>query len=139
MATDVLLLDEPGEPLGVYLRSVLEADDLLGDGRGGLILPRLTGETICQVHAGVCQSDAARQVLAALLAGKQVWTPWEGLSHLGRGPLARLTAQRLWDLRRSGLVLCPLGELADWVKTGREREYGAGPGARFRLVHQKIK
>ena len=139
MGLDVLLLDEPGEPLGVYLRSVLEAAGVLGDGRDGLVLPRLTGEIICQVHAGVCHSEVAENVLATLLAGKRVWTPREGLSDLGRGPLARLTAGRLWDLRRSGLILCPLGELAARVKSGRERGYGTGPGPGFGLVHQKIK
>lgn len=133
----LLLLDEPGEPLGMYLRSVLGDLGALGDGESGLVLPRLTGETVCQVYAGVCRQETAEQVLAALLAGRRVWTPKEGLSDLGRGPLGRLVAERLWCLRRAGLVVCPLGELAAWATGGRERGYGAGPGAGVRLVHQK--
>lgn len=135
----VLLLDEPGEPLGAYLRSVLSAAGALGGGEGGLVLPRLTGETICQVYAGVCQSETARRTLETLLAGRRVWTPREGLSHLGHGPLGRLVAERLWCLRRAGLVVCPLGELAALAGGGRERGHGAGPGMRFGLVHEKIR
>ncbi len=133
----LLLLDEPGEPLGIYLRSVLTAAGALGDGGSGLVLPRLTGETVCQVYAGICAQEPAQKVLSALLAGRPVWTPKEGLSDFGRGSLGRLAAERLWCLRRSGLVICPLGELAAWATGGRERRYGAGPGAGVRLVHQK--
>lgn len=133
----LLLLDEPGEPLGAYLRSVLDGLGALGDGTGGLVLPRLTGGMVCQIYAGVCRQETAEKVLAALLAGRRVWTPKEGLSDFGRGPLGRLVAERLWCLRRAGLVVCPLGELAAWATGGRERRYGAGPGAGVRVVHQK--
>ena len=134
------LLDEPGEPLGVYLRHVLDREGLLGDGSGGLVLPRLTGEVICQVYAGVCTKEPARLVLEALLSGKRVWCPWEGLELTGRGPLLRLVRERLWALRRSGLVLCPLGQLAR-LGGGEERRrgYGAGPGAGVHLVYPKIR
>lgn len=134
------LLDEPGEPLGVYLRHVLEREGLLGDGAGGLVLPRLTGETICQVYAGVCIEEPARPALEALLSGKRVWCPWEGLELTGRGPLRGLVRERLWALRRSGLVLCPLGQLAR-LAGGEERRrgYGAGPGAGVGLVYPKIR
>lgn len=135
----LLLLDEPGEPLGIYLRSVLNAQGLLGDGGDGLVLPRLTGTAICQVYAGVCPDQTARQVLEALLAGRRVWTPREGLSDMGRGPLGRLVSERLWCLRRAGLAVCPLGELAARARAGRERGYGAGPGLRFGLVYEKIR
>lgn len=135
------LLDEPGEPLGAYLRYALEAKGLLGDGSAGLVLPRLTGEVICQVYAGVCQSETARRTLEALLASRRVWCPWEGLGDLGRGALGRLVRERLWVLRRGGLVLCPLGQLAQLAeeKQGRRRGYGAGPGAGFGVVYPKIR
>ncbi len=142
---DLLLLDEPGEPLGAYLRHVLTAAGLLGDGGGGLVLPRLTGALICQVYAGVCQDRPARLVLEALLAGRRVWCPWEGLERLGRGPLERLVAERLWTLRRSGLVLCPLGQLAALAagagarQGGRGSSYGVGPGAGLGVVYPKIR
>lgn len=134
------LLDEPGEPLGAYLRHMLEREGLLGDGSGGLVLPRLTGEVICQVYAGVCTGEPARLALEALLASRRVWCPWEGLELTGRGPLQRLVRERLWVLRRSGLVLCPLGRLAQLAQ-GEERRsgYGAGPGAGLYLVYPKIR
>lgn len=135
----LLLLDEPGEPLGLYLRSALGRAGLLGQGGGGLVLPRLTGDIICQVYAGVCPDERAGQVLGALLEHRRVWCPREGLSELGSGPLARLVRERLWTLRRSGLTVCPLGELAALAGGGRERGYGAGPGTGVRLVHQKIR
>lgn len=140
----LLLLDEPGEPLGAYLRHVLGAEGLLGDG-GGLVLPRLTGALICQVYAGVCQDRPARLTLETLLAGRRVWCPWEGLEQTGRGPLERLVAERLWTLRRSGLVLCPLGQLAALAagagerQAGRGRHYGVGPGAGLGVVYPKIR
>lgn len=136
------LLDEPGEPLGAYLRSALAAANALGDGSGGVVLPRLTGALICQVYAGVCPREPAGAVLEALLAGRGVWCPWEGLELTGRGALARLVRERLWTLRRSGLVLCPLGQLAQMAAQGRgERRsgYGAGPGAGVYLVYPKIR
>ncbi len=133
------LLDEPGEPLGAYLRRALEAEGLLGDGRDGLVLPVLTGQLICQVYAGVCTGDPARRVLEALLAGRPVWTVQEGLSQLGTGALGRLVRERLYTLRRAGLRICPLGRLAPLAAEERERGYGAGPGPRFGLVHQKIR
>ena len=134
------LLDQPGEPVGAYLRHVLEQRGLLGDGSGGLVLSRLTGKTICQVYAGVCTDDVAGQVLENLLAGRAVWCPWEGLERTGRGPLERLIRERLWVLRRSGLVLCPLGQLADVAAQGqRGRKYGIGPGAGVYLVYPKIR
>lgn len=135
----LLLLDRPGEPLGAYLRSVLTAAGLLGDGVGGVVLPQLTGEVICQVYAGICRTEEAQRTLEALLAGRRVWTPAEGLSQLGQGPLGRRVRERLCCLRRAGLVVCPLGELAALAAGGRERGYGAGPGAGFGLVHQKIR
>lgn len=135
----LLLLDEPGEPLGVYLRHALEAEGALGDGSGGVVLPVLTGQTICQVYAGVCVEPQARQVLEALLASRPVWTPEEGLSDLGSGPLGRLVRERLYTLRRAGLRVCPLGRLAALAARGGERDHGAGPGPRFGLVYQKIR
>lgn len=136
----LLLLDEPGEPLGVYLRSALTARGLLGDGRLGLVLPRLTGETVCQVYAGVCTASTAQKVLAALLAGKPVWCPWEGMELLGRGALYRLCRERLCVLRRSGLILCPLGQLAQLAgeENKRRGSYGAGPGPGLGMVHKKV-
>lgn len=133
------LLDEPGEPLGAYLRHALEREGLLGDGSGGLVLPRLTGEVICQVYAGVCAAERPRLVLDALLASRRVWCPWEGLELTGRGPLGHLVRERLWCLRRSGLVLCPLGQLAQAVRgrEGRRSGYGIGPGAGVYLVYPK--
>ena len=137
---ELKLLDQPGEPMGAYLRQVLEQRGLLGDGSGGLVLPRLTGKTICQVYAGVCTEDIAAQVLESLLDRRPVWCPWEGLERTGRGPLAGLIRERLWTLRRSGLVLCPLGQLADWANHGqRGRNHGIGPGAGVYLVYPKIR
>ncbi len=133
------LLDVPGEPLGVYLRSALDAAGLLGDGSDGVVLPVLTGQTVCQVYAGVCLEEPARQVLAALLAGRPVWTPEEGLSDLGTGALGRLVRERLYTLRRAGLRICPLGRLAALAAYRGERDHGAGPGPRFGLVYQKIR
>lgn len=136
----LLLLDEPGEPLGAYLRQVLTAADALGDGSGGVVLPRLTGEVICQVYAGVCLLEPARLTLACLLAGRRVWCPWEGLEPPPRGPLGRRVRERLWALRRGGLVLCPLGQLAQLAQGAREGRgsgYGAGPGAGVYLVRPK--
>lgn len=135
----LLLLDVPGEPLGAYLRSALDAAGLLGAGGDGVVLPVLTGQTVCQVYAGVCLEPQARQVLAALLAGRPVWTPEEGLSDFGTGALGRLVRERLYTLRRAGLRLCPLGRLAAMAAEEREREHGAGPGPRFGLVHQKVR
>lgn len=135
----LLLLDAPGEPLGVYLRSALAGVGALGDGSGGVVLPVLTGQIVCQVYAGVCPDERARQVLEALLAGRPVWTPEEGLSDLGVGALGRLVRERLYTLRRAGLRLCPLGRLAALATEERERAYGTGPGPRFGLVHQKIR
>lgn len=137
----LLLLDQPGEPLGAYLRSVLTARGLLGGGETGLVLPRLTGETVCQVYAGVCAGEEPRQVLAALLAGKRVWCPWEGVELLGRGSLYRLVRERLYTLRRAGLTLCPLGQLADLAggEEKRRRGYGVGPGPGLGVVHEKIR
>ncbi len=130
------LLDEPGEPLGAYLRHALDARGLLGDGSAGLVLPRLTGAIVCQVYAGVCAQGPAEQVLACLLDGRPVWCPREGVEAMGRGPLERLTRERLWLLRRSGLILCPLGELAQMARRGRRgRGYGTGPGERFGVVY----
>ena len=137
---ELKLLDEPGEPVGAYLRHVLQQRGLLGDGSGGLVLPRLTGAVICQVYSGVCTGDVAVQVLECLLSGRRVWCPWEGLALTGRGPLERLVRERLWALRRSGLVLCPLGQLADLAANGqRGRQYGIGPGAGVYLVYPKIR
>ncbi len=133
------LLDQPGEPLGAYLRAVLDRAGLLGDGSGGLVLPVLTGQVVCQVYAGVCPDDRARQVLDALLACRSVWVPEEGLSDLGTGPLGRLVRERLYTLRRAGLRICPLGRLAALAAGEGERGYGAGPGPGFGLVHQKIR
>ena len=134
------LLDEPGEPVGAYLRHALEGRGLLGDGSGGLVLPRLTGGIICQVYSGVCTDEFARQVLECLLSGRRVWCPWEGLERTGRGPLAGLVRERLWLLRRSGLVLCPLGQLAELAAHGQgRRSYGIGPGAGVCLVYPKIR
>lgn len=137
----LLLLDEPGEPLGAYLRSALAARGLLGDGADGLVLPRLTGETVCQVYAGLCPQPPAQQVLAALLEGRTVWCPWEGMELLGRGALYRLVRERLWTLRRSGLRLCPLGQLAALAggEDRRRRGYGTGPGPGVGVVHQKVR
>lgn len=137
----LLLLDEPGEPLGAYLRSALAARGLLGDGSAGLVLPRLTGETVCQVYAGVCPDAAAQKVLGALLAGKRVWCPWEGLELLGRGALYRLVRERLFTLRRAGLTLCPLGQLAQLAggENKRRGSYGAGPGPGLGVVHAKVR
>lgn len=140
-AGGLALLDEPGEPLGAYLRYELERRGLLGDGSWGLALPRLTGALICQVYAGVCQSESARRTLECLMAGRRVWCPWEGLDSLGRGALGRLVRERLWVLRRSGLVLCPLGQLAQMVedRDERRRGYGAGPGAGLGMVYPKVR
>lgn len=137
----LLLLDEPGEPLGAYLRSALTARGLLGDGSAGLVLPRLTGETVCQVYAGVCPAPAAAKVLAALLAGRPVWCPWEGVGLLGRGALYRLVRERLFTLRRAGVILCPLGQLADLAggDEKRRRRYGAGPGPGLGVVYEKVR
>lgn len=137
----LLLLDQPGEPLGAYLRSALAARGLLGDGSTGLVLPRLTGETVCQVYAGVCPDAAAQRVLEALLAGRSVWCPWEGLELLGRGALYRLCRERLCVLRRAGLRLCPLGQLAQMAggETKRRGSYGAGPGPGLGVVHAKVR
>lgn len=137
----LLLLDEPGEPLGAYLRSALAARGLLGDGSAGLVLPRLTGETVCQVYAGVCPDAAAQKVLGALLVGKRVWCPWEGLELLGRGALYRLVRERLFTLRRAGLTLCPLGQLAQLAggENKRRGSYGAGPGPGLGVVHAKVR
>lgn len=137
----LLLLDEPGEPLGAYLRKVLADRGLLGDGSAGLVLPRLTGEMVCQAYAGVCLCENAQRVLAALLAGKPVWCPREGLELLGRGSLYRLVRERLCALRRAGLVLCPLGQLADLAggDDKRRRSYGAGPGPGLGVVHEKVR
>lgn len=135
------LLDEPDEPLGAYLRSVLTREGLLGDGSLGLVLPRLTGPVICQVYGGVCVDGAARAALGHLLARRRVWCPWEGLEELGTGPLGRLTRERLWTLRRSGLVLCPLGQLARLAAQEAERGsgYGVGTGSRLGVVYPKIR
>lgn len=131
------LLDEPGEPLGAYLRYALTQAGLLGDGSAGLVLPRLTGTAICQVYAGVCQDETARRTLECLLAQRRVWCPWEGLEELGTGPLGRLVRERLWTLRRGGLVLCPLGQLAQIAaqEGGRRSGYGAGTSGRVGLVY----
>lgn len=133
------LLDQPGEPLGAYLRYALTQAGLLGDGSGGLVLPRLTGETVCQVYSGVCTKEVSGQVLECLLAGRRVWCPWEGLSDFGTGPLARRVRERLEALRRSGLILCPLGQLAQMAArgAGRGRGYGAGTGGRVGVVYPK--
>lgn len=133
------LLDEPGEPLGAYLRCVLSRAGLLGDGSAGLVVPGLTGMTVCQVYSGVCQGEPARSMLECLLAGRRVWCPWEGLEEFGTGPLGRLIRERLWTLRRSGLVLCPLGQLAQMAAqgSGRGSGYGAGAGGRIGVVYQK--
>lgn len=133
------LLDEPEEPLGAYLRYALTRAGLLGDGTAGLVLPRLTGSVICQVYGGVCSQESARQTLECLLAGRRVWCPWEGLEELGAGPLARLVRERLWRLRRSGLVLCPLGQLAQMAAqgAGRGSGYGVWTGGRFGVVYPK--
>lgn len=133
------LLDREGEPLGAYLRQTLERWELLGDGSLGLVLPRLGGTTICQVYSGVCIEDEARQVLEQLLAGRRVWCPREGVEELGRGSLGRAVRERLWLLRRSGLVLCPLGQLAQLARQERERgrRYGIWPGDRLGVVYPK--
>lgn len=135
------LLNEPDEPLGAYLRCVLSRAGLLGDGTAGLVLPRLTGTVICQVYGGVCTDETARAALECLLRRRRVWCPWEGLEELGTGPLGRLVRERLWTLRRSGLVLCPLGQLAGMAAQEAEggSGYGAGTSGRFGVVYPKIR
>lgn len=120
------LLDLPGDPLAVYLRGALAQEGLLNEAGPDVALPRLTGAVVCQVYSGVCRQETAERVLGALLGGRRVWCPWEGVEPLGRGPLGRLMGERLWTLRRSGLVLCPLGQLAARA-AGRDERRGRRP------------
>lgn len=114
-----LLEDE--SPRWDYLCRELEARGLLAPGApealGGVVLPTLAGETVCQVWAGVCLSNESRALFHALLTGGSAWAPWEGVA-LGDGVMARRVRSRLEELEEAGLILCPLTQLPDWVERG---------------------
>lgn len=127
----VLLLAEPNDPLGEYLRksmagrevTVTEETEQLPMCRG-VVLIRLTAQIVCEVWSGVCLSRESGAVFQALLTGKPVWAPEEGgfRASLARNPVGARVKERFFELRRAGLMLLPAGEIVRRAtETGKRR------------------
>lgn len=129
MAGDVFLWSPPEDPAGEYLARSLAQRGLLApaertmEGCRALVTARLTPRAVLGVLTGGGEPPA-ELVFGALWAGKPVWVPmsagtWQSLP---RSPLGRMVGEGLELLMESGLVFCPLEEIA--LRAG-------GPGGRM--------
>lgn len=127
----VLLLSPPGDPLGEYLRAgilalgggVTEEAGRLSECRG-LVLPRLTARTVCEVWAGTAREGESGALLRTLLEGKPAWTPEEGgfLAQLPQNALGIRIKERFYELCRAGLTVAPAQTVIRHAAGTREKK-----------------